>query len=262
MNESVNINSVSEKPNKDISERVRQLIAVGVLTTAPFLSGCGKEDDPGVVKDKSSVTEVTPQIQELSQAEFYEIWNNKLQDLRSLLESHQSRYPEIAERYNNLLAQVKIRYGKDVAITIATNYNPRNRNIIAGSEVTAEGPEFGIFVPALGGIYKEKESEHREGWQEEFQNLTIISAMHELDHLASGYVLSPQDQDTSFDGRINREKHAWAETCEFTIEPLVKSGARIEFSDMLRYRAWVASGRDVNSKAWDASIRDIHKSIK
>ncbi len=194
----------------------------------------------------------------MSKEEFKDFWENKVPELKDLILNNHCSYPEISARYLDLRRQIIKRYSKPTDVEICINYNPLGKNIIAGSIVKDKGPKFGVFIPALRDVYNFRQQEQKEGWEEGFHNLALVSVLHELDHLASGYIITPEKHDTSFDAKMDREKHAWALTCEYTIEPMIKRGAKIDDSDMQRYNAWVEAGRNVDSPLWDEAIRGIH----
>ncbi len=247
----------------NIPERLKRMITIGIASVAPFISGCdNKKDHTSENPHPSNTPAAEVHLEEISKVEFTEFWEKHLTEIRMLLEKGQCKYPEINERYNKLVQETKERYGKELGIIIAINYNPLSKDVMAGSIVEESGPKLGFFVPALRDIYERKKKDPYPGWEEEFQNMTLVAGLHELDHLASGYVMNPKDQDASFEGRIRREKQAWARTCEYTIDPMIKKGVKIEESDMLRYEAWIKSGRNVDSPIWDKAMRDIHQMIK
>lgn len=193
--------------------------------------------------------------------EVKQFWGNQLHVIKELTESQQYPIPEIREYYLKAQQDILNRYGKEVYMQVTVNYAPISRDVIGGSSALGDGPKLGIFTPALRDIWENSKNSTDPKWKEKFDNLSLVALMHELDHLASGYVLTPTNADTSLEGRVLREKKAWALTCENTMEPLVRNGKQLEHSDQIRYDAWIKAGRDVNSPLWEEFIRRLHDAL-
>ncbi|OHB19097.1 MAG: hypothetical protein A2666_04260 [Parcubacteria group bacterium RIFCSPHIGHO2_01_FULL_47_10b] len=259
----------------NLKRKIRHAVTIGVLATAMFTAeGISPERDSDTETPDAQTQKqpdefipihrkVTGLEKHLTQQEVQEFCANQLHVLKELIENHEYPIPEIKERYVKLLEDIRKRYQKAVSIQVTVNYNPIGKEVIAASTVTKEdGPKLGIFTPALKDIWERYSRESDDpNWKEKFENLTIVSVLHELDHLSSGYVITPTNQDTSLEGRVLREKHAWALTCQNTMEILIKNGKRLDPSHQLRYDAWIKAGRDVNSPVWEEFIRRIHRPL-
>ncbi|MDO8594236.1 MAG: hypothetical protein Q7R93_01840 [bacterium] len=263
MKEQIDAPHEGGKPST-IERGFKRALLIGTLAAAALTEeGCAPADKnadktaPNVPEQRQSAV---PE-KRMSPDEVKQFWASELRVLRGLVESQEYSVPEVRARYLKLHQDILERYGKEVYIQLTINYSPVSRDAIGGSRVLENGPQLGIFTPALKNAREDLKASGDPKWEEAFETLSVSTIIHELDHLASGYVMTPTNTDTSLDARVLREKNAWALTCEHTLEPMVKAGKHLAYSDQIRYDAWVKAGRDVNSPLWEAHVRGVHATL-
>lgn len=167
--------------------------------------------------------------------------------------------PEIQARYNLLVQKMRERYGKEHVVQPRGLYFPASRFRTIGSRIEDGVPTVFIFIPSVMDLHA---GEKRAGASsKDSMRSFVVDFMHELDHLAYGYVAESR-QDVSIEERINNEKQAWAETCEYTIRPMLETHrATIASRQFAVYQAWVASRRDVNNPKWRSFIEEQYQSF-
>ena len=198
---------------------------------------------------------------QLSIDEIHSALNTHLSPLRDLLEKDKCEFPEIEARIKSLKVQIASRYKQPLHMIIAPNYSSMDERVVALARVEATGPVIILFIPTILDIYDDLKASHNSHWEEEFKSLLLISPLHELDHLASGYVQTPTDTDKSIQAKTFREKNTWALTCEYSIRPLITKGLHINESHSARYKEWVKANRNVNSPNWDKFIHSQYESL-
>jgi hypothetical protein len=185
------------------------------------------------------------------------------QTLKSLMNEDRHRLPAITARYRLLKELIEKRYDKSVNILIAGSYCRQHDGSVYASaciEAFSEKPKAVLYLPALMDRYQDLENTGDKHWKEQFETLTVISLLHELDHLASGNVTSLDgDTDTSPEGRVRREKNTWALTCEFAIWHLVENGMHLDGGIATMYLGWLESGCDASSARWEAFVRKAYE---
>lgn len=100
-----------------------------------------------------------------------------------------------------------------------------------------------------------REAEKRVGVSnEKSERGFVVDFLHELDHLAHGFVPT-EGSNPSVAERIENERKTWAETCEHTIRPLLETHRlTIAPRHFSAYKAWLSAGRDANNATWRSFI--------
>lgn len=171
-------------------------------------------------------------------------------------------YPTILARYDKLTQLIQARYGKMFDIRMDKNFNPVSPLVAESAGVEKGSPYVGLILPAFMNIHRELIAENGDELGKKlFRQSIIVGFMHELDHLAFGFVTpegSPKDHAKS----LENETRAWAETCENTISELVRLKLQLGPNEVTYYSAWVASDRSVSSPSWIAFIRNAYSVTK
>ncbi len=243
--------------------------ALAIFSAAIFSAGCGERTNgpsEQITLPPAEPTSPNRSMRETGQMtpeQVQNFWLSHLVDEYNLIQTGEYPTHGVQRLYTRASEQIREKYGTDPQVTVYASYNPLSRLVIAGTSVNRENvPSIGFSTPTIVDIYNQLVLDGDPYAHEKIQNTVLIAIMHERDHLSSGYVLSPDNTDTGFEARIYREKHTWAITCQNTIEILVRNNEPIEESDMLRYRAWIQAGRNVDSPIWDEAIRNIHNPIR
>lgn len=214
---------------------------------------------------KSTQPTISPVLApKTSKAVFYQFWDEQMKDLFGAETlCFRSPTPEMNDRYLLLTRMVEKRYRRPLEINRTTAYNKRSELIMAGCWISNDVPHIDLIVPALIDSYNRLVKTNGQLVGEQlFKTCAAISFIHELDHLAHGYV-SINHQNKSLDFLIEIERLAWAQTCEFTIRPLVeKHGIALDESDQIYYEDWVKAGRDASSPIWIDSIRSAYSDAR
>lgn len=200
-------------------------------------------------------------MRSLSVNSVHQLLATHFQPLKSLMNEDRYRLPAITARYKLLKELIQRRYGKSVSIFVVGSHK-RNMPSVYGSACIdkTKNPTVCLYLPALMDQYQDSEKAGGKHWKERFETLTVISLLHELDHLASGNITSLDgDTDTSLDGRTRREKNTWALTCEFAIWHLVENGIHLDPTIASMYLGWLKSRCDSSSAEWEAFVRKAYQ---
>ncbi|MDO8594864.1 MAG: hypothetical protein Q7R93_05145 [bacterium] len=177
--------------------------------------------------------------------------------LSEALPKGQFRIPEIQQRFTTLRQQCFERYTNDIVFEMAIHYQGKSRDVLAGCLIKNGVPTVQLRVPAIMDVFGEMK---RENGSERFEYTLLILTIHELDHLAHGYVSKGLTQSFTFTNFIANEKKTWALTCEHTIRPLLeKYDAPLSFSERVYYEQWTNANRDVNHPGWETFIRSYYQ---
>lgn len=164
--------------------------------------------------------------------------------------------PEIQARYNFVVSKINALYGVEHSFE-APNIYGHSKFVTVGVRISNGVPSVQLYMPSIMDMYRAGKGL---GMSEEtLQRLFVIDLMHELDHLAFGF-LSDEGQAYSKEKYINNERLAWAETCEHTIRPMVETHRlRIEGLQLQCYRAWVEGGRNPENGRWKEFIGSLYR---
>ncbi|MFA5878496.1 MAG: hypothetical protein WC845_03980 [Candidatus Staskawiczbacteria bacterium] len=195
-----------------------------------------------------------------SDNELKSFWINnfglKLEKLRTFAE----QFPEVKQRFDEGFEIIGNIYGKPINIKFVLGYTD-HRDVMWYSGVGDKGaPMVFIVLPNVMNLdawFGVIDSDYRKGQKELLYTAVLVGVMHELDHLRLNMKnRSPSDVDELVLG----EKQAWAETCQYTISPLIeKYNRKVDPDSFFFYRKWIASGRDKKSQLWEAEIRKEYK---
>ena len=217
------------------------VICLGAITEASHIFG-GKE---------TVSAETIPS--QYSFEEMRSIWVDHFQGMfTDGLFSNRYPLPKIQERYNLESGIISKRYHANMQINLVTNYYAKSSCILCGNLLGTNGqPIVEIIVPKMIDIYKAGQLVNEPGWEEKVRYTAIVSFLHELDHLAYGKELEPNEHSLSPEALAEEEAKVWALTCEDTIRPLIED-YKIKLSDneCLFYNKWLESGHDGNSLKW------------
>jgi len=200
---------------------------------------------------------VAPAPKPRSEAELKEFWAKRMKrTFEDELLNYRYPIAEINERYVFLARKIEERYQKKLQVSMVSTFNPASKQIMAGPMIKNGIPIVELIVPALVNNHGWLVEQHGEKLGEElFEISTIVGFIHELDHLAYGYV----SEDRSLDSLVELERLAWAQTCEYTLRPLVeKDAVRLGESERIYYLAWINGGRNPDSPAWRKFIMDAY----
>lgn len=172
-------------------------------------------------------------------------------------------FPEVQEHYHALVLEIRQRYQSEIKLSLVTNYARVGQDVNGGSFRNTNGvPTIEVYIPAIMDLFKFQKS--RGASDEDFKSLVVVNVMHELEHLAGGWIPQTGFEKEPYEKRMNDEKQAWAKTCEHTLVPLVekKRGGQILLDTYPYYTWWIAAGRDVNSPKWHDSIWKFYESTR
>lgn len=162
---------------------------------------------------------------------------------------------DIQERYIFLSQKINSRYGRELVFNVVMTYLPQSRYVPMASGVDKGTPTVYVFLPSV--IDNDKSGREEGLTAEDLELGSVVGLIHEMDHLAFGFVQEERDGYVStLDELVNDEKRAWAETCEHTLRPLVEKQKKKFSSGTLMYlQAWNKCGRNAHSQLWDEFIR-------
>ena len=192
-------------------------------------------------------------------AELQAFWNEHCKSIEEFIMAGSFRIPEIAQRRQTLSNLIALRYGSNLRVHLVSNYHRWGPRVGAACGEDAGVPSLDIIVPHAFDAFVRFRMTGLRDWQERLEMRLVIEVIHELDHLAYGYLISS----ASLDAIADNERRAWAQTCEHTLSILVERyHAPIDEGDRLFYLLWVESGRDVNSPRWIQGVREAHADLK
>jgi hypothetical protein len=186
-------------------------------------------------------------------------FNEKMAPVIVQIINQQHATPEINQRFLEIAKKLKATFPQNqqaLALQIVPGQKSEIRNAPGASGLINGMPTIGLYV----GFWREIEKELERSFGPEapavFRTTVAINFMHESEHLAQ---LKPGMENKN--ATVNEEIIAWANTCQYTIEPLVKQGKKIANSQRLFYQAWSMAGRNVKNQAWIDYIKSTYKSL-
>ncbi len=199
-----------------------------------------------------------PDSSPYSDEELKQFWENHAYPIMSSLINHTYHIPEINDRYLKENILINKRYGT-LKVHMSQTYITNSHEIMAASQIKSNTAIMILVIPKMLIVYRGLESSRDPVWRERFENVFVISVMHELDHLTYEKIPAKNEK-IPLDKLVELEKQAWALTCEYTLAPLVeKYNSPLESSDQIYYTNWIYTGRSVDSPAWEKFIRDAYK---
>ncbi|MFH0806720.1 MAG: hypothetical protein V1885_03295 [Candidatus Brennerbacteria bacterium] len=207
------------------------------------------------VREKSDVSGNRPYSTETLQS----FWEDKLRGTVELVIFRRTyRVQTVNMVSEKLLELAAKRYNAfRLHVSLVESYSLSGASVMAGSYVTKDSVVIELIVPALIDVYGKLRRSGDTSWQEQFELFMVVSLVHELDHLAYGYI---NRTNAPFEEVIWNEKVAWAFTCEEVLRPLVEYGKfRLAPGDMEYYHAWVRAGYTAGSPLWDEFIRTVYR---
>ncbi len=196
------------------------------------------------------------QIPAWSVTEQHSFWTNELHNLiYEQLAQGKLPYQKINKRFldSNLLIYEKTKNG--ITVSLSTNYHWSDKKVGAAAgyvETNNNARVIEIYVPAFMDTFKELRTADVPRWREIFHSHSIIAFMHEVEH-------ARHEPGTTNYVDVEEESRAWAETCRYTIVPLVEEyRCLLHPNEINIYLAWKLSNGDTNSPTWTNAIWKIY----
>ncbi len=201
-------------------------------------------------------------IHRFEETQMTEFWAKRLQPVAQQLNERTFPLKEINERYDFLSVKIKSRYNTGLGADVVLGYHPVHPYILAESCLVGGKTCLRIYVAAYCNLYKIWEENGVAQRDEIIRNSLAVSVLHEMDHLAGGWVREKaSDKPYTIDDAVESEKRAWAETCQHTLRVMAEYRYKVLGSDWEMYRHWEECGRDAESPAWDSCIRAIYAPV-
>lgn len=201
-----------------------------------------------------------------SKKEIHTFWEQNFQTIfTNLLFNYQYPIPEIGQRVKELNTAIQKRYHQNLKINLQERYlapSQPNKYVFAGSTLSAgTSPTIYLSVPALMIAYQELQKAGQLEKQKYTEINFLIGFIHELDHLAGGYVIADKKTE-SLEKLVECEKRAWAETCEKTIRILVEDyQLKLSPTERIFYEQWLKAGRNANNPSWQEFIKNTYTDL-
>ena len=186
--------------------------------------------------------------------ELQAFWARELQTLiAEQLVKGSLPYPEINERFDILNKEIVRRTGKPLAINMTTEYHWAGKRIEASAGfVESNGTQtVELYMPAIVDSFEALQSSQKPKWRDAFTSHMIIIVMHEMEHTAT------TNHPKHFD--IREESRAWADTCRYTVIPLVEMHYFPLFAtDGSIYRAWKLADESTYNVHWLQAMQMLY----
>ncbi len=230
------------------------ILLLGAVATGVFL---GSKYKSGV--DKKIPPTIEQPIHKLhTETEMKEFWSRHLKKVfeDELINSKYS-VTEINERYKLLTEKIRLRHKQNLQVSLVTNFSKDSESALAGPWIKNGKPTVDLIIPSLMRVHESLIKKHGIMLGEKIFELTAVTAfIHELDHLAFGYM---NEQDISLKTLVENECLAWAQTCEYTIRPLVeKCRFKLSESEQTYYSNWINSDRNADNPLWKEFIHKTY----
>jgi len=156
--------------------------------------------------------------------------------------------PEIQVRYDTLVRMIRERYGKEHLIDWRSVYF-ENRHRTVATWVDQGVPTVFIALPSVMDLH-ELEQQNGVSIADSMRSF-LVDFMHELDHLAHGYVFTSDHKAPEEIVRARNEGLTWAETCEHTMRPLLEiHKQKLALRHVEMYRLWLSCKRSADAPMW------------
>lgn len=190
-------------------------------------------------------------------------WNEKINPVISSFVNKRHKFPALQDHYNNNITAISSRYpGGKWAITMHDKETPdmigKNQSAPFGCRKVEDCPIVSIYVPTLKLIYQDLKTLGG-NTNLVFENEVAVGFLHELDHLALGMIGS---RDSTHESMILAECQVWARTCDRVVSRFVERDWLLSPSTLSFYKAWVDSGKRLDSPHWIEFIRQMYGQIK
>ncbi len=258
--------SPAEKRERRIARQSRRIV-VGMcllllaLTIAALIISRHAPDTS--LEDRLLKTHPVTSAIDHSPEELEKFWQNHMRKAVEVeLMGYKCPIPEIRDRYALLATKVQEKYGT-LAVELSSAAQPANKNNFAGNSFSNGVPRIILFIANCKDAYEgELANLSDEERQKTFDFVTIVGIIHEYEHIV-GDPLRMNGAPFTVEDLVAGEKHAWAETCRYTLGPCIEKYGYSHFP-LIRgyYTQWVNTGKDENSPAWEAFIRSVYKDAK
>jgi hypothetical protein len=182
-------------------------------------------------------------------------WAEHLEGVIVKMINSRHHFSTINSRTEELGRLIQERYQRQFEVKMITTYHPASRMIFAGNWVKDGVPIIELYIPTFIDIHTELINEHGPNQGEIiFGNGLAVGFIHELDHLAYGYV---SDSSVDLEKLVDGERQTWALTCELTIRPLINQyQAKLGPDKDIYYSNWIKADRNADNPIW---IDFIHR---
>jgi hypothetical protein len=238
--------------NKQTLSIASALVAT-VLVTLSILLSIDKLKQKGRAEVAQEPTFTS--VHQRSDSEVKKFWAEELHELIFLqLVESKLPYSEINDHFSDCIKHINSRTGMQMNVSLSTSYHWSSNDVEGSASVDPNDGSVVImlFVPAIMDLFDFLKFSNSPRWRDAFQAHCIMLFMHELEHL---------NKDTPMKKHIDMEEEsrAWAETCRYTISPLVeKYNLPLISNDSNMYHAWKECAGDTNSEVWRLAIAKLY----
>lgn len=187
-----------------------------------------------------------PVLRKYTAQELKEFWDRELNYLVvEQWSKAQLPYPEINQRYLRLFSEITNRTGTNLSIALVRTNHWLGTSVEAAASLDRTNNQhcMDLYIPVMMNTYEKLERSGIPKWHKVFESHIIVALMHELEHTANTNVATAVD--------IGEESRAWADTCRYTIVPLLDVyNVPLDGSDAKPYLAWKQGGGNTNSVEW------------
>ncbi len=226
------------------------LVAPLIVLVFVLINKSNPKDHTEVVQLQNSVS-----VHPCSDSDMKRFWQEELNDLIYLqLVESKLPYSEINDHFREYNKRINIRTGKKISVALSTSYHWSCKDAEGSGGINAKdgSVEIQLYIPAIMDLFEALEHLNQTGWREAFRAHCIILFMHEMEHVVKD---TPMKKHID----IGEESRAWAETCRYTITPLVERyHLPLLSTDSNMYQAWKESGGNTNSDIWMNAIRKLY----
>ncbi len=205
---------------------------------------------PKTETKEAAVAATTPVVIKRSDAEIKKFWQDELNNTVVGILSGKSPYSEINSRF--LSANLK-----GIHINLSIEYHWASKKVGASSGFEQNGsPSISVYVPSLMDTFQALKSFNRPNWKEVFLSHVTIIFMHETEHLRNPKTTRPDHID------LDEESRAWADTCKYTIDPMV-SNYKVDLisSEIPLYRAWKQCNGNSANPIWTSTMQTVYGTV-
>jgi len=176
--------------------------------------------------------------------------------LRSQLVMGKLPYEEINERFKSSNKLVIGRTGKNINVTLVANYHWAHKGVEASEGCSSDGAVacLELYIPAIMNTFERLSQSGNSNWHKVFQSHIIVIFMHEMEHAR----IAPPSNHID----VSEESRAWADTCEYIIDPMVQNhGLPLFTTEDSLYRAWKIANGNTEDPVWINAVQNIYGEI-
>ncbi|MEA2715299.1 MAG: hypothetical protein QOG91_327 [Candidatus Parcubacteria bacterium] len=184
-----------------------------------------------------------------------EFWRKEILPLQEMLGSASFPIDCINRRMVVLTTALKREFGSPPSVAPLAEYNPLNEKISASGSLYKGSPLVKIYIPSLKDTYDEMKDTSPD-WHEAFRIHFAVGLLHEIESFSC-----PGRDAISFDGLVENEEVAWANTCRYVLVPLHDEGRPLSKLIETFYEKWLECGATTNA-AWHGFIAEQYRSFR